>query len=733
MKFMLQPPAENQIPLVVDLDGTLINTDLMAESLAQYLRRNPLRLFLVLLWWVRGRAFLKKQLCRRVRLDPAALPCNEDFLRWVKEQKASGRKIVLATASDFAMAKPVADYYRIFDDVLASDGRTNLRSENKLKALTEKFGERGFDYAGNSSADLAVWRGSRKAIVVNASAAVQKQAAAIAEVAQTFNETYSGMATLKHFLNELFIRSGYLVAIAGGLLLAAAFPNIGFAGGAWVAPALLAFAAQNKDGGDAFRAGMLAGLVFWLASLYWLLEMPCQWHSIPLLPGIGWLTLSTVLSIFIGAWVWLISRRQSWAKSFWAGRFLWSFAGAAAWVALEMVRARFLGGFPWNFLGASQYKMVPLIQIASVTGVYGVSFLVVWTSLSFYSAVRMVFARPASRFAWQPEIFPPLLAVAVLFALGEIKVNEPGKTTASLRLALIQPSIPQNLIWDETANSNRFEQLLSLSDAALTNQTDLLVWPESAVPDIDAEYKEIVRFCAAHHVWLVFNADDAVPRPNATNEYDNDVYTAAFLCGPDGQLRLNEIYHKQKLVMFGEYIPFTWLPFVKWFTPITASYVPGHSAMRFDLESLQVTTSPLICYEDMFPQTGRAAGQTGADFLVNVTNDGWFGESAEQWQHETSAIFRAVENGIPLVCCCNNGVTCWVDGHGRTQEIFRDQNDSAYGAGALAFSLPLGPHPPTFYTRHDDLFGWGCVGIALCLCGFKAMQRLKYEENAPKA
>jgi apolipoprotein N-acyltransferase len=731
MKFMLQPPAENQTPLVVDLDGTLIDTDLLWESLAQYLRRNPLGIFLVLFWWTRGRAFLKRKLSKRVKFDPAALPFNADFLRWLKEQKASGRKIILATASDFDMAKPVADYFQIFDDVLASDGRTNLRSENKLKALTEKFGERKFDYAGNSSADLAVWRGVRKAIVVNASPSVQKQAAAIAEVAMSFNETYSPVATLKRFLNGLFIHSGYLVAIAGGLLLAAAFPNVGFAGGAWVAPALLAFAAQNKSGADAFRVGMVAGLVSWLVSLYWLLEIPCQWHSLPLLPGLGWLVLSTVLSLFMGAWVWLISNHPR-LTSFWTGRFVWAIVGAAVWVALEMVRARLLGGFPWNFLGTSQYKMVPLIQIASITGVYGVSFLIVWTSLSGYSTVRMVFAKPNSRFAWQPEIFPPLLAVAILFALGEFKVSEPAKTTSTLHVTMIQPSIPQNLIWDETANSNRFDQLLQLSDTALTNQTDLLVWPESAVPDIDVEYNEIVRFVAEHHVWLVFNADDAVPRPNATNEYDNDVYTAAFLCGPEGRLRFNEIYHKQNLVMFGEYIPFTWLPFVKWFTPITGSYLPGHSAMRFDLENLGVTASPLICYEDMFPQTGREAAQTGADFLVNVTNDGWFGDSAEQWQHETGAIFRAVENGLPLIRCCNNGITCWVDGYGRQQEIFRDEKDSVYGMGAMAFDLPLGPHPPTFYTHHGDLFGWGCVAIATCLCAIKAAQRLKYkEENEP--
>jgi phosphoserine phosphatase len=184
--FMPQSPAENQVPLVVDLDGTLIKTDLLWESLVQYLRRNPLGIFPVLFWWSRGRAFLKRQLADRVKVDPATLPFNEKFLAWLREQKASGRKIVLATASDFQAAKPVADHFGIFDEVLASDGRTNLRGANKLKALVEKFGERGFDYAGNSYVDLAVWRGAHAAIVVNASRSVEKRAALCATVERIF-------------------------------------------------------------------------------------------------------------------------------------------------------------------------------------------------------------------------------------------------------------------------------------------------------------------------------------------------------------------------------------------------------------------------------------------------------------------------------------------------------------------------------------------------------------------
>jgi phosphoserine phosphatase len=183
---MPQPSAVNRIPLVVDLDGTLIKTDLLWESLLQYLGKNPFGIFPVLFWWARGRAFLKQRLADRVKLDPAKLPVSEKFLAWLHEQKASGRKIFLATASDFQAAKPVADHFEIFDDVLASDGRTNLRGANKLKALVEKFGERGFDYAGNSSVDLAVWRGARAAIVVNARRSVEIRAADCAPVEKIF-------------------------------------------------------------------------------------------------------------------------------------------------------------------------------------------------------------------------------------------------------------------------------------------------------------------------------------------------------------------------------------------------------------------------------------------------------------------------------------------------------------------------------------------------------------------
>ena len=121
-------------------------------------------------------------------------------------------------------------------------------------------------------------------------------------------------------------------------------------------------------------------------------------------------------------------------------------------------------------------------------------------------------------------------------------------------------------------------------------------------------------------------------------------------------------YIKRKLVIFGEYVPLAdWLPFLKYLTPIQGGFTPGRRPVSFPLPGLRAKTSVLICFEDIFPHLVREHVDDDTDFLVNLTNNGWFGESAAQWQHAANAVFRAVENGLPLVRCANNGLTCWVD------------------------------------------------------------------------
>jgi len=173
-------------PLVVDLDGTLIRTDMLHESALRVLRDNPFDLLFIPYWLSQGKAVLKRNLSNRSRFDPSLLPYNNDLLDWLKQQQVQGRKLILCTASDHAIAISISEYLGVFDQVMASDGMTNLSGKNKAEALEKRFGPSGFDYAGNSRADLAVWKCARQGVIVNALAKLTKDAEALCEVERVF-------------------------------------------------------------------------------------------------------------------------------------------------------------------------------------------------------------------------------------------------------------------------------------------------------------------------------------------------------------------------------------------------------------------------------------------------------------------------------------------------------------------------------------------------------------------
>ncbi|MEY2409918.1 MAG: apolipoprotein N-acyltransferase [Verrucomicrobiota bacterium] len=519
-----------------------------------------------------------------------------------------------------------------------------------------------------------------------------------------------------------------LLAVGAGLILAASYPRPGIAGLAWVAPGALLAAAFGLRGRRAFLIGWLAGFAHYLASLYWLLHIPV----LKIAPFIGWVVLSAYLALYFGAWTWFCCRfcpapaadadppvapqLQRFAATPWIQRTRWTLLCAAAWVALEMIRARLLTGFPWNLLGVSQHKLIPLVQISSITGVYGVSFLVAWFSAALFSAAALFAAGGrAMRFA-KLEVAPPLLVTVLILAGGLRAVMRGELGATSLKAALVQPSIPQRMIWDPSEAANRFLKLLELSETAMASKPDLVVWPEGAVPGFPRSDTNLERaisgFARRHHTWLVFSGDDSMPSKTGTAKEEDD-FNAAFLVSPEGEFVAS--YHKQRLVMFGEYIPLSrWLPFLSSWTGM-GNFEAGESPQAFRAPALGCKTSVLICFEDIFPQSVRSYVEEDTDFLINLTNDGWFGESAQQWQHAANAMFRAVENGLPLMRCANNGLTCWIDAQGRTHGIFFDGTTDIYGAGVKIVNLPLAgqrKRVPTFYRRHGDVFGWTCVALS---------------------
>ncbi len=538
--------------------------------------------------------------------------------------------------------------------------------------------------------------------------------------------------------------SRHFWAVLSGLALAASFPKLGIAGLAWVAPGCLLFSALGRSGGETFRIGFSGGLAYALAALSWLLYIPFPPGAIS-----GWVALSAYVGFYLACWVWLSWKLfDSWGRAVpeppapetaagWGNgkplaaffqtplprRILWALACAVLWVGLEMLLARLFTGFPWNLLGVSQHRILPVIQIAAVTGVHGVSFLVVWFSVALVISVLRMVLHPTQTKAWVLDLMVPLVALLAVLAWGSAQLGSQPLANRSVKAVLVQPSIPQTLIWDPSQSAARFEQLVRLSERALqsTPGAQLLIWPEAAVPQMlryHAEiYRAVTNLAGAHGVWIILGSDDAEPRPGGT-EREFSYFNSSFLVTPRGDIA--GAYKKRRLVIFGEYVPLErWLPFMKKLTPIGGSFTAGTGAMPFRIPELNLKLSVLICFEDTFPHGAAGDVHDDVDFLLNLTNNGWFGESAAQWQHAANAVFRAVENRIPLVRCANNGLTCWVDPRGVMHDVYFPGTRDIYGAGFKGVDVPVldagERRRLTFYTRHGDWFGWLCAGLALGL------------------
>lgn len=520
----------------------------------------------------------------------------------------------------------------------------------------------------------------------------------------------------------------YAWSCLSGLLLAASFPKLGAAGLAWVAPGCLLFCAYGRPPGEQFRIGFVGGLTHYLASLYWLLLIP-----FPAGAFAGWLALGVYLALYPAFWVWLCWRSYPLRDSAGAGagvelflsvsvarRAAWALGCAVLWVAWEMIIARLFTGFPWNLLGVSQYRILPLIQITTVTGVYGISFLLVWFSVALAAATLSLVTRPAQPHSWLGDLLLPLIAALMTVAYGSTELAKTSPAGPSLKAVLVQPSIPQTLIWDTNQNAVRFSELLKLSERGLQHSSNaqMLVWPEAALPnmlryDFDT-YSAVTNLAMRHHVWIVLGSDDAVPRPGGQDR-EADFFNSSFLVSPEGKIA--GVYRKRRLVIFGEYTPLErWLPFIKWVTPGGESFKSGDKPGVFVIPELQAKMSVLICFEDVFPHYAREDVSDDTDFLLNLTNNGWFGESAAQWQHAAIAVFRAVENRVPLVRCTNNGLTCWVDTAGALHDAYFPNTTDIYGAGFKTVDIPLlsngSRRTLTFYNRYGDCFGWVCVVLA---------------------
>jgi apolipoprotein N-acyltransferase len=277
-------------------------------------------------------------------------------------------------------------------------------------------------------------------------------------------------------------------------------------------------------------------------------------------------------------------------------------------------------------------------------------------------------------------------------------------------VSLVQPSIPQTLLWDPGERDRSFAVISGLTDAALATQPDVLVWPEGDFGLDRDRFREVTSRFGVRRIPWAFSATDVSGEGS-----ERSAYNAVFL-GVDGSVVAT--YRKRRLVAFGEYVPLVrWLPFMKYLTPIGEGFAAGSEPVRFKVgnPTAGAVAAPVICFEDVFAHGIRDHVGAEVDFLLELTNDGWFGTSSAQWQHLANVVFRAVENDVAIVRCANNGITCWVDSLGLVRDVLGESGAGVYRAGFRTIEVPvgMGRAGATWYRKYGDAFGWGCVGYAV--------------------
>ena len=298
-----------------------------------------------------------------------------------------------------------------------------------------------------------------------------------------------------------------------------------------------------------------------------------------------------------------------------------------------------------------------------------------------------------------------------------------------LRVACVQANIPQAEKWNKEFVDSIYRTFDEMSATAAASRPQLLLWPEACTPygmydargDTFAFTHEIARRTGAN---LLFGSLDYDFGPDGRNQAD---YNAAMLLVPGDDEKRVQTYRKLHLVPFGEYVPLRWA-----FGPIIGDKVPSDFAVGaepgvFDMENPDIRLAPLVCFEDTIGRLAREPVKLGAQLLINITNDGWFGRSAANRQQMSEAVFRTVENRRPLVSCANTGVTAFVDREGRVTQILRFADGTVFGRGILSGIVPVPANPKelTFYTRHGEAFSGACATVAGLAWFFVLWARLR--------
>jgi apolipoprotein N-acyltransferase len=520
-------------------------------------------------------------------------------------------------------------------------------------------------------------------------------------------------------------------------------------------------------------------VVFALSSLLLVVSFP-PFHApeaafVFLAPGIFWAYLRPRLKVY--AWTMFAAQAIGWTVNLswlhpvtWAGLFVlgplvgawtgsWYLAAwwtmprmvgrptpvrlaamlglAGVWVLIEWTRTWLFGGFPWMPLAATLWeKMRAILQVAAYTGAYGASFILVAFNIGVAAFAHRLFREGEQGLRRRSQEFLLaffLLLVCLSIYFPEI-MNGPRYAVPFARVAFVQPDIPATVKWDTSKEPEIIRTLASQTLAAGALHPDLILWPESTTPYAlrggDPNMQRFVESLAAKAKAPMLIGADAIERTGSRESY----YNAAFVVDPLLGVQAS-YYAKRRLVQFGEYVPLR--PLFGWvgkFAPLgDTDFSPGTEStpLVVPMESGAAALGVLICYEDLFPQLAREEVLSGADALVVITNDAWYGEGAAAYQHAAHSVLRAIETRRPVLRCGNAGWSGWIDEFGGIRAPVLNEAGSIYFRGIYVANVTRDQRwvgRNSFYVEHGDWFV--AVSACLALLGFSVLAAAKLPRPA---
>jgi apolipoprotein N-acyltransferase len=489
-----------------------------------------------------------------------------------------------------------------------------------------------------------------------------------------------------------------------GALLAISFPKFGHPAFAWIAlsPLLVSVALLPRDPVRhtlrSFQLGLVAGGVYFGGTLYWVVGVMQMYGGLSTFVAVlVAMLLAAYLSLYPAFFTVLVARsvRRFGVAGVWCAPFFW--------VSTEWLRSTIGGGFPWVLLGTSQATVLPVVQTASVLGVYGLSALVALVSTAA-AAVALSRDRLHRRAATAVAV---VLVLAILGGLQRLAAGTWINVGTPSRVGLVQGSVNQEDKYDAALRDVILKRYIDLSRQAISAGANLVIWPEASTPfylDLDAAQAAPIRRLAVEARTPFLIGTDEFTRASAGQP--DRYYNAAVLVGVDGRSRAS--YRKMQLVPFGEYVPLKRLLFfVGPLIEAVSDFSAGTEPVVFDVDGRRVSVA--ICYESVYPWIAREFVARGSQLLITITNDAWFRRSSAAYQHFEQGALRAVEQGRYVVRAANTGISGAVDPYGRV--LARTE---LFVPTVITADVRL-TNARTLYSRIGDVVVWLSLALTVAI------------------